>query len=103
MKATAWRGGNGGTYGIRVGLANRDEFFDSRWEHIDVEIDGTLHRFALTGGFWRHCPEFRDRGQPIIRNWLRRHGRLNWPKGRPPEFELVPLGTARFRLLASRG
>ncbi|VTS03695.1 Uncharacterized protein OS=Nostoc sp. (strain ATCC 29411 / PCC 7524) GN=Nos7524_2975 PE=4 SV=1 [Gemmata massiliana] len=102
MRASAWRGGstNNSTYGIRVGRPNRDEFFSSNWDKIEVEIDGAFHSFALTGGFWRKCPEFRDRGEPILREWLRRNHTLDWQKGTPPTVELVPLGGNRFRLTA---
>ena len=72
---------------------------DPTWTEIEVEIDGRSHRFALTAGFWNKCPEFRDRGAPVIRDWQRRHRTLDWPKGHPPRFELVPMGGNRFRLV----
>ena len=100
MQATAWNDGKS-TYGIRVGFPNRAAFFDSGWIEIEVEIDGEMHRFGLTSGFWRGCPEFRDRGGPRIREWLRRNGLLGWPKGRPPRVQLIPLGGNRFRLALS--
>ena len=99
MRASAWNDGKS-TYGIRVGKPNRDKYFNSDWETIEVELDGRFHTFNLTPSFWRDCPEFRDRGRPIIREWLRRHHSLRWPRGQPPRFELVPLGGGRFRLLS---
>ncbi len=98
MQATAWHSG-GNTYGIRVGKPNRDEYFDPKWKAIEVEIEGSFHRFELTNGFWRQCPEFRDRGNPIIREWLQRHQLLKWPRGQPPKLQLFPLGPGKFRLL----
>lgn len=98
MEASAWRGG-GSTYGIRVGQANRDRFFDPVWKTIQVEMDGSVHEFALTDGFWRKCPEFRDRGKPSIREWLQRYKTTNWRKGEPPRVQLIPLGNNRFRLV----
>src|SRR2546422_1595459 len=98
MQASAWHDG-GSTYGIRVGTPNRQKFFDPSWTEIEVEIDGQSHRFALTASFWNHCPEFRDRGTPIIRDWLHCHKSLTWPRGNPPKVELIPLGNQRFRLL----
>jgi hypothetical protein len=99
MEARAWRGGNDKTYGIRVGVSNRDRFFDRSWTEIEVEIDSKTHRFNLTPGFWRDCPEFRDRGTPILREWLRTHRTLDWEKGHPPSVSLIPAGANRFRLL----
>ena len=98
MRVTAWSNG-GSTYGIRIGVPNRRAFFDEAWSTIDIEIEGRPHTFELTGGFKRGCPEVRDRKSPVIREWLKRHHTLKWPKGRPPSFELVPLERNRFRLI----
>jgi hypothetical protein len=100
MQASAWNDG-GSTYGIRVGAPNRDSFFDETWTEIEVEIEGQVHRFALTSGFWNKCPEFRDSGASVIRDWLNRHHALDWPTGEPPQVELIPLGGNRFRLECS--
>lgn len=99
MEVSAWSNG-GGTYGIRVGVPNRDRCFSKGWSSIEVEVDGEPRRFQLTEGFWRHCPEFRDSGGRVIRGWLERHHTLNWPSGQPPRFQLLPLGGDRFRLVA---
>jgi hypothetical protein len=99
MEVSAWSGGNG-TFGIRVGVPNRDRHFDPSWTEIEVEIDGRPYRFALTPGFWNKCPEFRDAGAAIIRDWLRRHHTLDWLTGKPPRFQLLPLGGGGFRLVA---
>jgi len=96
MRATAWNDG-GTTYGISVGPANRDRYFQRGWSHIEVEMDGQVHSIPLTGGFWNKCPEFRS---PAVREWLRRHRALEWPDRKPPVVELVPLGENRFRLEA---
>jgi hypothetical protein len=98
MQASVWANGNG-IYGIRVGLPNRDEHFDRSWTEIEVEVDGQFHRFPLTDSFWAHCPEVRDSGGVVIREWLRRHRALDWPRGNPPRVELLPLGGNRFRLV----
>lgn len=98
MEASAWSGGNG-VFGVRVGARNRHRYFDPSWTSIVVELDGHPHSFLLTSGFWRHCPEFRDSGAHVIREWLEYHHAIDWPRGRPPRLELVPLGGGRFRLL----
>jgi hypothetical protein len=99
VQVSAWNNG-ASTFGIRVGIPNRDAYFDQTWTEIEVEIDGQAHQFALTPEFWSQCPEFRDRGSPVIREWLRLHHTLVWPSGHPPRFELVSLDGNRFRLVS---
>lgn len=98
MKASAWKGG-GNTYGVRVGIPNREKYFKPHWKTIEVLIDGKSHTFKLTPGFWKNCPEFRDSGSTVIRDWLEENHSLSWPKGKPPQIELLPLLTGRFRLV----
>jgi hypothetical protein len=108
MEVSGWFGGRSkgsrdpaeGTFGIRVGMANRQRHFDPAWTEIEVEMDGRCEVFCLTPGFWRGCPEFRDRGTPRIREWLQRYRSLTWDRGRPPRMSLIPLGDNRFRLQA---
>lgn len=96
MKATTWHGS--GIYGIRVGYANRDTYFDTSWSEVEVEIDGQFHTFRLTKGFWNKCPEIRDRGTPIFKQWLQKHKTLKWPYRQPPAMQLLPLEGKKFRL-----
>lgn len=98
MEVSAWSSGSG-TFGIRVGTPNREQYFNRSWTEIKVEIDGDTHRFSLTSGFWNKCPEFRDTGSEVIQEWLQRHYTIKWPKGYPPRFQLLSLGAARFRLV----
>jgi hypothetical protein len=98
MEVRAWSSG-GGTYGIRVGIPNRNKYFDPAWTRIEVLIDGHSYEFALTPGFWNKCPEFRDSGCTVIREWLQQHHTLEWPKRSPPRFQLLPLSSASFRLV----
>ena len=97
MEAKAWCNGQQ-TYGIRVGNRNRTQYFNEDWTTITVELDGAFHEFNLTDGFWNKCPEFRDR-DGLIRDWLERHKTLDWPTGKPPKVQLVPIGSRRFRLI----
>ena len=93
--------GNGKVFGFFICHASdRDEFFDRGWNQIEVQLDGVAHRFHLTPSFWRKCREFRDRGQPVIREWLRRQCKLDWPKRKPPRLELRWLRGNCFALLA---
>jgi hypothetical protein len=99
MEARAWSSGQG-NFGISVGAQNRDQYFDRAWTEIEVEIDGRPYHIGITPGFWNKCPELRDSGNTVIRDWLHRQGVLEWPRGHPPRFELVALGGNRFRLEA---
>ena len=94
MRVTAWNDGGEG-YGIRVGEANRDRWFERGWTAIEVEIGGARHQFRLAASFWGEAPEFRGRQ---IGDWLRLQGLAYWPVGSPPALELTPLGDNRFRL-----
>ncbi len=98
MEAAAWSSGSG-TFGIRVGAPNRALHFDRSWSEIEVEVEGRTHHFALTPGFWKKCPEFRDSGTTVIRDWLTQHYTTDWPTGHPPRVQLQPLGGNRFRLV----
>jgi hypothetical protein len=98
MDATVWAGTDKKQLGIRVGVANRTRYFSRAWSHVLVDLDGQIRRFELTPGFWNDCPEFRDGVDEYIKAWLRKHGLLDWPKGRPPRVFLESLGGNRFRL-----
>jgi hypothetical protein len=76
MEASAWSSGSG-TFGIRIGIANRNRYFDRTWTQIEVENDDQLQTFSITPGFWNKCPEFRDSGGTMIRDWLKQHHTLD--------------------------
>lgn len=97
MIVSAWSNGQK-QFGIRVGAPNRREYFSPHWDKIIVTIHGTPHIFSLTKGFWKDCPEFRDKGQPVIRQWLASQNLLNWPSGKPPKFILKSLESNHFEL-----
>jgi hypothetical protein len=101
MEVKAWSSG-GGVYGIRVGATNRDKHFSRSWTSIDVEIDGHRYEFRLTPGFWKKCPEFRDSGTTVLKDWLRVHQIVPWPVGQPPRCQLLPIGDRRFQLRARK-
>ena len=98
MRVTAWNGG-GNTYGLYIGIRNRNLHFKREWRTVTIELEGQAYTFVLTNGFWRNCPEIRDRGTPHIREWLARHRTLTWPRGRPPAIQLEPTSDSRYRLV----
>jgi hypothetical protein len=81
--------------GVTVGQQFAEMFFDRSWDAVLVEIDGNAFRVKITNTFWTTCPELRS---PEIGAWLRNKGLAPWPKGRPPELRLSPVGIRRFRL-----
>jgi hypothetical protein len=94
MEATAWKGA---TYGVRVGRANAESYFQMTWAFIEVELDGEIHCVKLPDSFWRKCPELKS---AAIGRWLRKHQLAPWPKGDTPKLKLLPLKGTRFRLSA---
>lgn len=96
MQVSGWSNG-AGTCGLRIGLQNRDQFFDSSWTSIEILIDKELVEVPVSAGFWNQCPEVRH---PRLREWLREHRTLEWPRGRPPKAELRPVADRRFRLIS---
>lgn len=97
MIVSAWHNGSG-TYGISVGKPNRQAYFEESWDHVWVMIEGKDHRFELTSGFWRKCPEFRDKGGTVIQDWLRKYKVLTWLKWKNPKATLTKLEGNKFQL-----
>jgi len=81
--------------GIRVGRDNVQRFFDKDWDVVLIEIENDAVPVKITKTFWTTCPELRS---PDIGTWMRTKGLVPWPKGRPPEMRLTPIGGNRFRL-----
>jgi len=81
--------------GVRVGRENAERSFDKNWSVILIEIESDTIPVKITKTFWTTCPELRS---PAIGAWMRKNGLVPWPEGRPPEMQLTPLGTNRFRL-----
>jgi hypothetical protein len=97
MNAKAWKGG---MFGISVGKANANAFFDRSLLSAAVEIDGTYFHFTLPETFWTTCPEIRG---AVIGRWLKARGLDVWPRGKPSSVELIPVaGRNRFKLQAKQ-
>jgi hypothetical protein len=99
MIVTAWKVGASeeevSTYGLRIGIPNRDKFFQREWASISLTFHGAsnLIQVEMTSGFWRRCPELRS---PAIKAWLKQQGLLTWPRGRPPMFRMEQIEGNRF-------
>ena len=103
MKVTAWNNGGLG-YGIKIGNSDRSTYFSKKWKHVRVKIPRNPEAaFPLTACFWGERAEIR--GTPF-RDWFEqlghvKNGRKKWRRGRPPQFNLTPMGGNRFKLSKS--
>ena len=99
MKATVWNNGQpsetGAGYGLAISEEDRDAHFRREWSSVTLRIEGDEIAVRLTPSFWRSCTELRSKA--IGQHMLQR-GLAPWPRGRPPELELVPEGEREFRL-----
>lgn len=63
---------------------------------VEVVLDsGRIVDVSLSEKFWTTCPELRS---AVIGRWMLDLGVIPWAKGKPPEFDLEPIGDRRFRL-----
>jgi len=96
LYVTAWHSGKwpGGTFGLRFGQL-RHELIDGKPSTIALRLEGTPSFDArLTNGFWKDCPEVRNR---LIGEWISAQGlKLPWPIGKPPRFAISKIGPNRF-------
>jgi hypothetical protein len=100
VRVKAWSNGSarpsGAGYGLRVSLSDRDEFFDERWDSVEVDL-GEYGRAAvpLSASFWGTCTELRS---AAIGRWLIGHHLAPWRRGTPPTVELEHVTGNVFRL-----
>ncbi|MCU0304466.1 MAG: hypothetical protein MUC56_10455 [Thermoanaerobaculales bacterium] len=96
MIVSAWYDGHG-TYGVRVSEGEVSLWFRPEWSEVRLHLPDrrSVVEVPLTESFWHGSPELRS---THIRDFLLRHGLVDWPKNRPPRFELEPLGGGDFRL-----
>ncbi len=105
--ATAWNNGNpgpsGAGYGLKIGIADRDRFFDRSWQTVTLRLaEQGLPRIVMVNcakaSFWNStCRELI--GKEIGR-WLIDNGFAPWPKGTPPKFLFSPVEARLFDVTA---
>ena len=104
MKVSGWSNGTpndrtGAGYGVRIRYNDRDRYFQRNWDSVEVVLDdGEVVNVSLSETFWTTCPELRS---SVIGRWMINQGVIPWAKGKPPEFDLEPIGDRRFRLTPS--
>lgn len=102
MKVSGWSKGSannrtGAGYGVRIPYDDRDRYFQRSWGSVEVVLDdGRIVDISLSEKFWTTCPELRG---SMIGRWMLDLGVIPWAKGKPPEFDLEPIGDRRFRLV----
>lgn len=103
MIVKAWNNGahnrNGSGYGLKVSIADRDEFFKPEWKTILLELPGVDQPVEINidkPSFWNET--CRELISVEIGKWLRRNGLAPWPMGNPPFLVLEPVAENRFRV-----
>lgn len=63
---------------------------------MEVVLDsGEVVDVSRSETFWTTCPELRS---AVIGRWMLDLGVIPWAKGKPPEFDLEPIGDRIFGL-----
>lgn len=105
MIAKPWNNGKhlpaGAGYGLRIKKADRDRYFQPKWQTVSIILDGMSDRIeiTLTPSFWRKCHELRSQA---IGQWLIKNGYAPWPNGKPPKCKLEPIDEDTFKLSCLR-
>jgi hypothetical protein len=96
MIVSAWYDGHS-TYGVRVLAREVSLWFRPEWEEVTLHLPDRAEPVTvpLTESFWHGSPELRS---PHIKTFFLRHDMAEWPRSRPPRFELESLGDGVFRL-----
>ncbi|GLI45436.1 hypothetical protein [Methanoculleus bourgensis] len=104
MKVSGWSNSTpnvrtGAGYGVRIPYDDRDRYFQRSWGSVEVVLDnGGVVDVSLPEKFWTTCPELKS---AVIGRWMLKQRVIPWAKGKPPEFDLEPIGDRRFRLAPS--
>jgi hypothetical protein len=85
----------GAGYGVRLSPSDRDNYFQKNWKTVTVFFDGASVDCNLSDAFWAKCPELRS---SKIGKWMLNNKLAPWPKGKPPQLRLDPIGNRQFRL-----
>jgi hypothetical protein len=96
MIVSAWYDGHS-SYGVRILGREVSLWFRPEWDRVKVHLPDRSApiEVGLTESFWHGSPELRS---PQLKRFFQRHGLEEWPRNKPPRFELEPLGSGVFRL-----
>lgn len=95
MVVTAWNNGqyhaNGAGYGVRIKIGDCNSF-KRKWGSITLKFEGSSVQAKVNinkDSFWSGtCQELINKEIGV---WLIANGMSSWPKGKPPQLELVEL------------
>lgn len=94
--ATAQKCG-AGSYGLKIFARDRDAHLVREWGTIFLDLPGSNHPIEVNidkRSMWEgHCRELISTG---IRDWLKREGKLPWPKNHPPKVLIEHIGERLF-------
>ncbi len=103
MIVTAWNNGEhhktGAGYGVKIDVADRDQFFQRDWKSIILEIEGKPEKIEVNiekDSFWgKTCRELINKEIGI---WMLQNGLAPWPQDHPSQMLLEPKGDRHFCL-----
>lgn len=84
----------GSGYGLRIGKKNRDKYFSDNVEYSLI-IDNKKIKINITPGFYKECPEIRDKkiGMFLIKNKLHK-----WKSGNTNSLNMIKVDDKTFEI-----
>ena len=103
MIVKAWKNGKhrqiGTSYGLKVAIPDRNEFFRESWDYIILDLEGVAEPVQVNiekNSFWSdNCHELIHER---IREWLWANGLAPWKHWHPPEMTLTHIADNHFSL-----
>ncbi len=101
FSARTWNNGarhaSGAGYGLKITLADREEFFTRNWQTVILHLQGYAHPIEVNvakASFWnRTCGELISKHIGI---WLQQNDRHQWPNRQPHRVRMTVIGDRTF-------
>lgn len=85
----------GSGLGIRIEKKDRDKYFDNSFHEIVLTMDLKTYNIKITDGFWKNCPELRDKA---IGLFLIKYNIHEWISGKTNKLILEKIDNKSFIL-----